>query len=51
LLTWWETKIQQVLKDAKYKKYYESVNLLPAFLGAGIILPTSRKKTRVLQLI
>ena len=33
-LTWWETKIQQVLKDAKYKKYYESVNLLPAFLGS-----------------
>lgn len=34
VLTWWETKIQQVLKDAKYKKYYESVNLLPAFLGS-----------------
>lgn len=34
VLTWWETKIQQLLKDAKYKKYYESVNLLPAFLGS-----------------
>jgi putative tricarboxylic transport membrane protein len=34
VLTWWETKIQQVLKDAKYKKYYESVNLLPSFLGS-----------------
>ena len=28
-MTWWETKIQQVLKDPKYKKYYDSVNLLP----------------------
>ncbi len=34
VLTWWEGKIQQVLKDAKYKSYYESVNLLPAFLGS-----------------
>lgn len=34
VLTWWETRIQQVLKDARYKKYYESVNLIPAFLGS-----------------
>ena len=32
-VAWWEGKIQQVLKDPKYKSYYDSVNLLPAFLG------------------
>ncbi len=31
---WWETKVQQVLKDPKYKGYYDSVNLLPAFAGS-----------------
>jgi tripartite-type tricarboxylate transporter receptor subunit TctC len=31
---WWEEKIQQVLKDPKYKAYYESVNLIPAFMGS-----------------
>jgi len=30
----WEEKIQQVLKDSKYKQYYESVNLVPAFMGS-----------------
>lgn len=34
VLKYWEEKIQQVLKDPGYKKYYESVNLLPAYLGS-----------------
>lgn len=33
VLSWWEDMIQKVLKDPKYKAYYESVNLLPAFQG------------------
>jgi len=33
VLNYWEDMIQKVLKDPKYKAYYESVNLLPAFLG------------------
>ncbi len=28
-----EEKIPQLLKDPKYKKYYESINLIPAFMG------------------
>ncbi|MDI7258511.1 MAG: tripartite tricarboxylate transporter substrate binding protein [Thermodesulfobacteriota bacterium] len=33
VLKYWEEKIQLVLKDPKYKKYYESVNLVPSFMG------------------
>lgn len=33
-IKFWEEKIQQVLKDPKYKQYYESVNLVPEFMGS-----------------
>jgi tripartite-type tricarboxylate transporter receptor subunit TctC len=33
VLNWWEDQIQKVLNDPKSKAYYESVNLMPAFLG------------------
>ena len=32
VLKFWAEKIQILLKDPKYKKYYESVNLVPAFM-------------------
>jgi tripartite-type tricarboxylate transporter receptor subunit TctC len=34
VLSYWSEKIQQVLKNPDYKKYYESVNLLPAFMDS-----------------
>ena len=46
-MTWWEGKIQQVLKDPKYKSYYESVNLIPAFLGSKEFSANIEKENQI----
>lgn len=44
VLRFWEEKVSQTLQDPSYKKYYESVNLVPSFMGSKAYTKYVEKK-------